>query len=241
MRKGFLRKIGGIFVDTGDAPETGEASEELDDDRLAELAKEEEARQAKSPTPTATPGGPPPGIEPRGSPDADSLIGADFATIYAKTSTAGDPKTDQVLTTFGSLTGIPPDQLGTVLKAMMAGIQADPALIRETLAQRVIALKNTVTDERGKAVARADSRNAQLAEGAAQQNAQIEQMRAKIAELETNLAQLTEAVKAKNSQEQGSVLAFETNVKQEIARLEALTSAMPAPPAPAAEASSKKK
>ena len=50
---GFFRKLGGVFIDTGDKPDTDDSSDELSDERLKELAEEEEKRQATSPTPSA--------------------------------------------------------------------------------------------------------------------------------------------------------------------------------------------
>src|SRR5436190_22685908 len=73
-----------------------------------------------------------------GAPAGGQPAVVDFAALYARTDTLGDPKCDQVLAAFESMkAAMPAPQLAVAVTATASAIGADPARVAEVLVKRV--------------------------------------------------------------------------------------------------------
>lgn len=147
----------------------------------------------------------------------------DFAAIYTRTNTAGDPRVDQVLTAFEAMkAAMPQAQLAIAIGATAAAIGADRKVIAETVARRLEALDAVVAAEQRNATQRQAARGAELGAKTAAANAEIEAAEARIAALREQLAAATTAAQQQDTREQGLAATLEHRAREEAARLIAL-------------------
>jgi hypothetical protein len=200
----------------------GDASEDdISDQALAALAAEAAAKVAARPASVAPPptAPPSPAVVAAGEPPVD----IDFAAIYARTNSSGDPRVDQVLTAFEAMkAAMPAPQLVIAIGATAKAIGADPPSIVATLTQRLSALDTTIADERRKAAEREAARNAELEAITRKVQTEIEAMEHKIAAFRRQLGAATETVQHKTAGERGVIAAFGTKAIGEADRLKAL-------------------
>jgi len=147
----------------------------------------------------------------------------DFAAIYTKANTAGDPRVDQVLTAFEAMkTAMPPAQLAIAIGATATAIGVDRKAIAETVARRLETIDAVVAAEQRGVAGRRDARAQQLAAAIAAAHAEIEAAEARIAALREQLAAATAAAQQRDAHEQGLASTFEHRAREEAARLTAL-------------------
>ena len=147
----------------------------------------------------------------------------DFAAIYARTNTAGDPRVDQVLAAFEAMkAAMPPAQLAIAIGATAAAIGADRKSITDTVARRLEAIDAVVAAEQRGAAQRRATRTAELAAATTAATAEIEAAEARIAALRQQLAAATASAQQHDAREQGLATAFEHRARDEAARLIAL-------------------
>jgi hypothetical protein len=148
---------------------------------------------------------------------------ADFAAIYAKANTAGDPRVDQVLTAFEAMkAAMPPAQLAIAIGATASAIGADRNVIAETVARRLETIDAVVAAEQRGASQRRAARAQELQAQTAAAHAEIEAAEARIAALRQQLAAATTAAQQQDAREQGLASTFEHRAREEAARLTAL-------------------
>lgn len=238
----ITRKLKGLLwsADSGGADErAGDASgDDLSDQALAALAAEAAAklaaRPASVPAPPAGPSGPAAVVH---DAPGGGTASVDFAAIYARTGSAGDPRVDQVLTAFEAMrTAMPQPQLAVAIAATAKAIGADPSAIAATLTQRLSALDTTIAEEQRKAAEREAARTQELEATSKKVQAEIEAMEHKITTFRRQLGAATESVQHKTAGERGAVAAFGASARGEADRLKALRdflapSGAPVPPA----------
>jgi hypothetical protein len=221
----ITRKLKGLLwnAEAGVAdPRAGDAPEdELSDRALAALAAEAAAKLSARPAsvtpPPAVPSSPAVGVA--DAPPADF----DFAAIYARTDSSGDPRVDQVLTAFEAMkAAMPAPQLAVAIGATAKAIGADPPAIVATLTQRLSALDTTVADERRKASEREAARTAELEVLTRKVQTEIEAMEHKITAFRRQLGAATETVQQRTAGERGVIAAFGSRARGEADRLKAL-------------------
>jgi hypothetical protein len=147
----------------------------------------------------------------------------DFAAIYARTNSAGDPRVDQVLAAFEAMkAAMPPAQLAIAVGATASAIGADRKGIADTVARRLEAIDAVVASEQRGAAQRQADRASKLAAATAAAQAEIEAAEARIAALRQQLAAATASAQQHDAREQGLATAFEHRAREEAARLVAL-------------------
>jgi len=214
--KGLLWSAGAGVADE----RAGDASEdELSDHALAALAAEAAAKLSARPAGVTPPPAVPPSPAVADAPPAD----VDFAAIYARTDSSGDPRVDQVLTAFEAMkAAMPAPQLAVAIGATAKAIGADPSAIVATLTQRLSALDTTVADERRKASEREAARTTELEVLTRKVQTEIEAMEHKITAFRRQLGAATETVQQRTAGERGVIAAFGTQARGEADRLKAL-------------------
>lgn len=232
----ITRKLKGLLWsdDGGGGHErAGDASgDDLSDQALAALAAEATAKLAARPASVLPPPAGPSGqaVVVHGAPvDVD----VDFAAIYARTGSAGDPRVDQVLTAFEAMkAAMPAPQLAVAIGATAKAIGADPSAIAATLTQRLSALDTTVAEEQGKATEREAARTTELEATSKKVQAEIEAMEHKITTFRRQLGAATESVQHKTAGERAAIAAFAASARGEADRLKALRDFLAPPGAP---------
>jgi hypothetical protein len=222
------KKLGGLFWSPPPlAPggtvddRTSEPSDDVSDEALEALATEAAAKAARTPPSVAA--------APTGSSDPPATavdappVDVDFAAIYAKTDSAGDPKVDQVLTAFEAMKpAMPAPQLAVAVSATAKAIGADPSAIVATLTRRLTALDTVVAEERRTAAERETTRNAELEATTKKVHMEIDAMEQRCAAFRRELAAATERVQHKTAGERGVIAAFGAKARGEADRLQAL-------------------
>jgi hypothetical protein len=156
-------------------------------------------------------------------PPVDVLPDIDFAAIYTRTNTAGDPKVDQVLTAFEAMkSAMPAPQLAVAINATAKAIGADPAAIIATITARLGALDTTLTEEQAKTSEREATRNRELETLSQKVHAEIEAMEHKCAAFRQQLAAASERIQQRTAAEHEVIAGFGTKARGEADRLKAL-------------------
>jgi hypothetical protein len=190
-----------------------------------------EPRAAARPQPVPHP-------QPAASSASDAAIAsdaaADFAAIYARTNSAGDPRVDQVLAAFEAMkAAMPAAQLAIAVGATASAIGADRKVIADTVARRLEVLETAAASEQRGAAQRRTARAAELGRVTAAAQAEIEAAESRIAALRQQLAAATASVQQQDAREQGLAASFEHRTREESARLTALRDFLAQPAAAA--------
>lgn len=164
----------------------------------------------------------PPGKAASSPASTTSVTAADFPTIYAQMSVAGDPKTDALLAAYAGLASMEEASRRVAVQAVLTGMQAQAPVILQTLEKRVGLLKFLVQEERKKIDKNAQQRVAEITQNQTATDAEIAKLEKQIADLRASLAELRKAADRADQDEEKTTNAFEVRVEVETQRLNGL-------------------
>lgn len=219
-KKGFLGKLGrglaSIVVETG-----GDESPAAEDDDKAPAADADDDVIAKfnaqAASARASPGG-------TGAATIGTVIDADFPAIYASRNAVGDPRTDQVRAAYDKMSKtMNGAALQTAVGAMIDAFGIDKATMLATVTARNVAIEAVVAEQREAAQFREVERSTHVTTTTEKAAGRIQELRAEIARLETEVATATAEAQKADAADQGRLAALEQKSLQEKAGNDAFT------------------